>query len=536
MDIKDFVTLSQDSEFKKVKVIYDNELVRIKEFYSSRLKANINSFGIKESLSKKNGERLFELSQPRWEILRKENPYLNSLSFFDDSGKLLTYLGKKPKLKPTYYTKQELYDGFMLFDDEFSYFIVLHVKNSAKKNLGFIAFSINAKYFLSQLTKLFDIHAYIITQDRDKNLYFSLEKDKEILKKLEDKNIVDMQEIEIEQRFFTSFVIHKQNMPNSFSIVFLQDTTFLKVIVKKAILQSLLIFSALAILMILIINYGFEVILKELDWSNKRLKNSQENLKKLNQNLQEEVDRQIQLQIKKDQEAKEKERILSHQSKLASMGEMIGNIAHQWRQPLTALATILINIELFFQKDKLTKERLESKIVEANEQISYMSKTIDDFRDFFGSKKELQNEQISSIIDSAKNLMSASLKNHNIALHVKIEDDFIVEVFSNEIAQALLNIISNAKDMLVEREIQNAKIFINTFLNDGIKTLTISDNAKGIQIEPIEKIFEPYFTTKHAKSGTGIGLYMAKIIIEKNNNAKIDVKNTQDGALFSIIF
>lgn len=130
--------------------------------------------------------------------------------------------------------------------------------------------------------------------------------------------------------------------------------------------------------------------------------------------------------------------------------------------------------------------------------------------------------------------MGASLKNNDIVLTIEIEEDFEIEGFSNEIAQAFLNILNNAKDILIEREIQDANITIKAFTQDNRNTITIEDNAGGIDIDPIEKIFEPYFSTKHAKSGTGIGLYMTKTIIEKNNHGTIEVSNGTEGALFTV--
>jgi len=218
------------------------------------------------------------------------------------------------------------------------------------------------------------------------------------------------------------------------------------------------------------------------------------------------------------------------------MGEMIGNIAHQWRQPLTQLSSILINIELHFERKKLTKEKLSAKINEANEQISFMSNTIDDFRNFFSSGKTKQDYAVSTLIEKVKKLMNASLKNHNIKLDIQIQDDFVLNGYPNEIAQALVNIVSNAKDVILERGIKNPLIAIKAFKQNHKNIITIQDNAGGIKIMPHDKIFEPYFSTKHASVGTGIGLYMTKIIIEKNNNGKISVKNLHNGAIFTIIF
>jgi len=231
----------------------------------------------------------------------------------------------------------------------------------------------------------------------------------------------------------------------------------------------------------------------------------------------------------------EKEELIANQNKLASMGEMIGNIAHQWRQPLTQLSSILINIELHQDKDKLTKKKLSEKIQEANEQISYMSNTIDDFRNFFSSGKIKSKYYVTEAIELVKHLMNASLDKNNITLTIEIKDNFVLYGHSNEMTQAIVNIINNAKDALIERKTKNPLLTITAFSKHDTNLIVIEDNAGGIDIEPIEKIFEPYFSTKHASIGTGIGLYMSKTIIEKNNNGKLEVSNSNSGAVFRII-
>ncbi len=231
-----------------------------------------------------------------------------------------------------------------------------------------------------------------------------------------------------------------------------------------------------------------------------------------------------------------KDLLLLNQNKLASMGEMIGNIAHQWKQPLAQLSFILVNIELNSSRGKLTESKLKEKISEANAQIAFMSNTIDDFRNFFSSGKPQEEYAIKDVVILTEQLLSATLEKNKIELSIDIKNNFYLVGYPNEIVQAFVNIINNAKDALLEREIQNPQILIKTFVKNSNKIVTIQDNAEGINIEPIDKIFEPYFTTKFSNSGTGIGLYMTKMIVEKNNAGKISVKNLHTGALFTIIF
>ena len=228
--------------------------------------------------------------------------------------------------------------------------------------------------------------------------------------------------------------------------------------------------------------------------------------------------------------------LLLNQNRLASMGEMIENIAHQWKQPLAQLSFVLVNIELNSEREKLTKSKLKEKINEANAQISFMSNTIDDFRNFFSHGKPKQDYRIKEIITLTKQLLSSTLDKNKIELEVEIKENFILNGYPNEITQALVNIVNNAKDVLLERETLSPKILIKTFLQESSKVIIIQDNAGGIKISPIEKIFEPYFTTKLVNKGTGIGLYMTKMIIEQNNGGNISVKNLLTGAIFTITF
>ena len=243
------------------------------------------------------------------------------------------------------------------------------------------------------------------------------------------------------------------------------------------------------------------------------------------------------------------EQLLIQQSKLASMGEMIGAIAHQWRQPLTTLAGVLINIEEAFLHDELNKEYLIKQVNYGEENILYMSKTIDDFRNFFTPSKIKEPFSITKSVINAISIVEASFKNHSIEIEfiindIKIEDlktdindDILVNGYANEFTQVIINILQNSKDAIEERKNLEKlrKIYINISDVDKSVKLTIKDSAGGIPNDIINRIFEPYFTTKEEGKGTGIGLYMSKTIIETNMQGKIDVSNYEDGAIFEIV-
>jgi signal transduction histidine kinase len=235
--------------------------------------------------------------------------------------------------------------------------------------------------------------------------------------------------------------------------------------------------------------------------------------------------------IKLIQNEKEQQKeLLVHQSKLASMGEMIGNIAHQWRQPLTHLSYTVMNIQDAFKHKSLDEQYLDKKVDEANSQIEFMSQTINDFKDFYALSKTKEKFSLKVETEHLLVLMEHSLEEHGIEVELVLNDDANIVNYKNEYKQVLLNLISNAKDVLVEREIVKPKISI--VINQ--KNVSISDNAGGILSQNLNKIFEPYFTTK--ENSSGIGLYMSKMIVERNMGGKLTVRNVEDGAEFRMMF
>ena len=244
-------------------------------------------------------------------------------------------------------------------------------------------------------------------------------------------------------------------------------------------------------------------------------------------NLENRIQKEIKHRLKQEQ-------ILIQQSKLAAMGEMIGNIAHQWRQPLSQISAIHMNIKVTYNFDKFTKEYLENKIDEANKLTQYMSQTIDDFRNFFKPQGEKELFSIEKACRDTYFIVESTLKYNNIETIFDINEDNNILAYKNEFSQVILNLINNAKDILIERDIKNPKIRIEIKNGKKYAIVKIKDNAGGIDKNNIDKIFDPYFTTRYQTQGTGIGLYMAKNIIERNMNGFINVKNSDIGAVFTV--
>ena len=227
-----------------------------------------------------------------------------------------------------------------------------------------------------------------------------------------------------------------------------------------------------------------------------------------------------------------KDRLIIHQARLAELGEMIGNIAHQWRHPLTRLSLIIQNINAFSKKDKLTKEKLNEMTKVANEQIFFMSDTIDNFKDFYKPVSESRDFTLQEAFDKVMHIIGYDLKHKNI--NIEFQDECNIKLYGdiNQFSQVLINLIANARDALIERKIAKPEITISTTCSKESYTIEISDNAGGIPKENLKTIFEPYFSTK--QHGTGIGLYMVVNIIESKFNGNVEVFNNSKGAVFRI--
>lgn len=249
-------------------------------------------------------------------------------------------------------------------------------------------------------------------------------------------------------------------------------------------------------------------------------------VEELNKTLSDRVDIAVVENQKKDQ-------LLLQQSKLAAMGEMIGAIAHQWRQPLNTLAIKIQFIEDDYEDELIDQEYLEQFSKESMELVNFMSKTIDDFRNFFTIDKVKGLFNVKTKINETSNMLRAQLENYDIKLEIKGEG-FQVLGYASEFQQVVLNIINNAKDELVEKERNDGIIIVEIEANEEEGYIRIQDNAGGIPQDIIDRVFEPYFTTKEQGKGTGLGLYMSKMIIEENMHGKLSIQNIDEGAQFTI--
>ncbi len=238
---------------------------------------------------------------------------------------------------------------------------------------------------------------------------------------------------------------------------------------------------------------------------------------------------------------------LIFKNRAAAMGEMIANIAHQWRQPLQVIGMTLVDAQFDLEEfEVIDKENGEKLITAIESQIGYLSKTIDDFRNFFDPKKEKRDFDVDQVISYTVGLVKQKMLQLNIKIIIEYENtppdvsesepawETKIQGYPGELSQVLLNLIANAKDAFIDKNICNPIITVSCARNGNFIVIGVRDNGGGIAEEILPKIFEPYFTTKHQKQGTGIGLYMSRVIVEEHHKGVLSVANDSEGAIFTL--
>ena len=262
-------------------------------------------------------------------------------------------------------------------------------------------------------------------------------------------------------------------------------------------------------------------------------KQIEKELEQLSKNLEIRVHEEVEKNKLKDQQ-------IFQQSRLAQMGEMISMIAHQWRQPLTSISNISYDLQLKLQLETFnlnTKEGIEDaskyfihSLEDVNNAIFYLTNTIDDFRNFYKPNKIMINMKVQDVIIKTLKIIKASLRNDSIEVIEEYNDENKVKLYDHELMQVILNLLKNSQDNF--KDIKKKGKYIKIFTDD--KHISICDNGGGISEDILEKIFDPYFSTKSEKNGTGLGLYMSKTIIDEHHKGSLEVTNTQDGVCFKI--
>ncbi len=269
-----------------------------------------------------------------------------------------------------------------------------------------------------------------------------------------------------------------------------------------------------------------------------QLKNYQESLEemveqrtaeihKLNQKLEHRIATEV-------AKSREKDHLILRQYRYAAMGEMMSNIAHQWRQPLAALGLIIDDIKDAFRFGELDEQYIDLCVQNSRQITSQLSKTIDEFRTFFKSDSNQHHFSLNQSIKKVLSLVESTLEDKEIKLELNLSEEISIYGYPGDFEQALMNIVDNSRDALLSRWVSFPGILISCRKSDKKVSIFVRDNAGGVDEEIAHKIFEPYFTTKDQGKGIGVGLYMAKTVIEKNMNGRLDFCNTEEGAEFRI--
>ncbi|MFW5687325.1 MAG: PAS domain S-box protein [Bacteroidota bacterium] len=281
-------------------------------------------------------------------------------------------------------------------------------------------------------------------------------------------------------------------------------------------------------------NWEYKMLNQDLQQEVERRRQVENELKlqrQLLEELNETLENQVMAEVKKN---REKDELMLLQSRQAAMGEMIGNIAHQWRQPLNALSLMVYDLTDAFRFGEIDSMYIDKSEADIKAVLSYMSQTIDDFRNFFKPNREMQSFFLFDVVKKSISFIDATLKNSGIKLITDIDHNIVLFGYESEFAQVLLNIINNARDALLYNEVSEPLIRITASASHEMANVSVTDNGGGIDPVIIHKIFDPYFTTKEQGKGTGVGLYMSKTIIERNMKGVIWATNKENGAEFVI--
>jgi len=259
-----------------------------------------------------------------------------------------------------------------------------------------------------------------------------------------------------------------------------------------------------------------------------KLRVSNKELRRLKNNLEQQVANTVKMMMDKDSS-------LISQSQQILTGEMISNIANQWKQPLNSLSMIIQTIKDAYDFDELTPQKIDNKVNLSIELISFLARTIDDFREYFLPGKQMQIFDLQTLVEKSIGFVEFSFEADRIKIELDMKEDCTATGYPNEYSQAFINIINNAREVIKARSIPETdrSVKIKLFMENNKSVLTVEDRAGGIESDQLTKIFEPYFTTKKEK-GTGVGLFVAKNIIEKNMGGRLTVSNSDKGAIFRI--
>ena len=506
---------------------------------------------LQTAFNNRDREALLNVAGPFYQRMTAQNPYVKIMTFrlADGSAFLRVHkpemfgdqLNKKRKIIIDTNRLQEQQYGFEVGKLEMTYRVVTPVfyENSY---IGSVEIGVKPEYFTDRLTALFKTKgAFLVKKEALLSVSDIMEGNVIsgfVLVSGDDVFRTRLKDIKLDQdRVITdsehSYIInddlelsnHKGEATAKILLAYNIDDYLQKV--NKMIGDIILHMSLLMAVLLLVLNYFINYFIGKMNILNKELALKSTELETFNCTLVDNIQKEVEKNRLKDQQ-------LIQQSRLAQMGEMISMIAHQWRQPLAAIGATSASLEIKAKLHKLESADVEKKAHDIAKFTQYLSATIDDFRDFFKPSKEKRDTTYDEAISAVMAIIETSVTNKNIQLQQELNCHDMFSSYPNELKQVILNFIKNAEEVLLEKAVEAPYIKIATYTQEGQYILEVSDNGGGIEEEILAKIFDPYFSTKEKKDGTGLGLYMSKMIIEEHCGGTLSVVNSDEGAVFKI--
>ena len=503
---------------KQVKFIFADEIKRINDTLTTKIKRIARDKKVLEAFKNQDREKLYKSTKVYFAMMKEIFPDFSRMHFYlSDCTSFLrvhkpelygdNLKEKRPMVTKAIETK-EMQIGFasgVIKANQITYIVVLPIF-ADKVFLGALEFEVDFGQIVDKtkdlISKLYgtDIHMQYITKEQliehkdkhCKNSFF-----KQVIPKLDytKKNAELNIDNKIYYIFWDEVFLKDYKKDDIGTIIYAFDITQIKKEYIDSLMSNQLKPLIAVILLIFIFNHLFNYI---------------------NKSFQDQTNHMLQ------------------QSRMAQMGEMLSMIAHQWRQPLAAISATTSDLEMQMMLDTYDKEGFTEGIQNISSYSQHLSSTIDDFRGFFKENKAAVDITPEELIYSTTKIIGSALKMKNIKLSIQIESNDTINTIANEFKQVLLNLIKNAEDVLLEKNIKDPVINIKSQKRDNKIYFIVSDNGGGIPKEIIDKIFDPYFTTKDKKDGTGLGLYMSRTIIEEHCNGRLSVRNGEEGAVFEV--
>ena len=533
----------------QLELLFTKRTIKLRTTYEKKLEDLVHKNDeIIKAFAQRDKKKLDRLVQPYFDSLIKENPNFeiicfglpNSTAFYRAHmpRKYGDDISKVQGVKQVNSLKERT-SGFMLAKLGLYYRTTIPVFYEGKY-IGLIAFGVNLNYINDFIHDEIGTQSAVIVKTKEfkKSKWFEMLEEGtigrytiistngELINKMPSNVEVDEKDLRINVNGRDYSVINDINIydidnKNVAKVILFQDIT------KEIEAYKIYLYTAIAVLALLIFTLMF-VLVRIFNEFLSTIITINDNLQELNANLEERVEEEV----KKN---RDKEKQLYEQSKRAQLGEMIENIAHQWRQPLAVISAAVSGMKIQKEVGFLNDEdfiKTSDKVVNITQ---HLSDTIEDFMGFIKEERNISKFILQKQIDKALNIVRDTLINSHIKLIKNYEEEQIeMNSISGELSQVILNIINNAKDILIERKIEDKKVYINISKKGSFALITIEDNAGGIPNEILPKIFDPYFTTKHQLHGTGIGLYMSNSIVSGSLKGKLYAKNGLNGAKFYI--